>query len=65
MFTVTAMASQKKTVRLNITLDEELEKRFRQTVADSLGFKKGNLQVAIEEAIDGWINQKRASQKKR
>ena len=62
---MTAMASQKKTVRLNITLDEELEKRFRQTVADSLGFKKGNLQVAIEEAIDGWINQKRASQKKR
>ncbi len=43
------------TVRLNITLDEELEKKFRQTVADSLGFKKGNLQVAIEDALEKWI----------
>jgi hypothetical protein len=43
------------TVRLNITLDEELEKKFRQTVADSLGFKKGNLQVAIEQAIEEWM----------
>ena len=52
-----------RTVRLNITLNEELEKKFRQTVADTLGFKKGNLQVAIEEALDNWITQKRTTQK--
>jgi len=52
-----------KTVRLNITLNADLEKKFRQTVADTLGFKKGNLQVAIEEALDNWITQQRTSQK--
>jgi len=48
-------------VRLNITLDEELEKRFRETVAQTLGFKKGNLQIAIEDALEEWIkkNKKR------
>jgi hypothetical protein len=51
-------------VRLNITLNEELEKKFRQTVADTLGFKKGNLEVAIEEALDNWITQQR-TQKRR
>jgi hypothetical protein len=47
------------TVRLNITLDEELEKKFRHTVADTLGFKKGNLQIAIEEALEEWIKERR------
>ena len=51
------------TVRLNITLDEELEKKFRQTVADSLGFKKGNLQVAIEDALDKWIKEHQGKRK--
>jgi len=53
------------TVRLNITLDEELEKKFRQTVADSLGFKKGNLQVAIEEALNDWIDEQIAKLEKK
>jgi hypothetical protein len=53
------------TVRLNITLNEELEKKFRQTVADSLGFKKGNLQVAIEEALNDWIDQQIAKLEKK
>jgi hypothetical protein len=45
------------TVRVNITLDEELDKRFRETVAQTIGFKKGNLQVAIEEALQQWIKE--------
>jgi hypothetical protein len=45
------------TVRVNITLDEELDKRFRETVSQTLGFKKGNLQVAIEEALEEWIKE--------
>jgi hypothetical protein len=47
------------TVRVNITLDEELDKRFRQAVSQTLGFKKGNLQKAIEEALDAWIKDKK------
>ncbi len=43
------------TVRLNITVSKELDRRFRDTVADSLGFKKGNLQIAIEDALEEWI----------
>jgi hypothetical protein len=45
------------TVRLNITVSKELDKRFREAVADSLGFKKGNLQLAIEDALDRWIKE--------
>jgi hypothetical protein len=45
------------TVRVNITLDEELDKRFRETVSQTLGFKKGNLQVAIEDALEQWIKE--------
>jgi len=41
--------------RLNITLSDDLEKRFREEVSRVLGFKKGNLQIAIEEAIRQWI----------
>jgi hypothetical protein len=51
------------TVRLNITLDEKLEKKFRGAVADTLGFKKGNLQIAIEEALEEWIERKMAESK--
>ena len=47
------------TVRVNITLDEELDKRFREAVFQTLGFKKGNLQIAIEEAIEAWIKEHR------
>jgi hypothetical protein len=45
------------TVRLNITVSKELDKRFRDAVASSLGFKKGNLQIAIEDALDKWIRE--------
>jgi len=43
--------------RITLTLDDELDKRLRQTVSETLGFKKGNLQVAIEEALEQWIKQ--------
>jgi len=41
--------------RINITLHDELEKQFREEVAKRLGFKKGNLQIAIEQAIRKWL----------
>jgi len=41
--------------RINITLNHDLDKRFRQAIAETIGFKKGNLQVAVEEALEDWI----------
>jgi hypothetical protein len=50
--------------KMNITLSDELEKQFRETVAITLGFKKGNLQIAIEEALEEWIRKQRKEAKK-
>lgn len=44
--------------RITITLNDELDKKLRETVSDTLGFKKGNLQVAIEDALEEWIEKK-------
>ena len=41
--------------KLNITLTDELEEKFRKTVFDKFGMKKGNINKAFEEAIDDWI----------
>jgi len=41
--------------RIVVELDEELENMFRKEVARRLGMKKGNLKIAIEEAIATWI----------
>jgi len=46
------------TARLYLTIDGDLERRFRGEVAKRLGMKKGNLQVAIEEAIKLWLKNK-------
>ena len=53
------------TVRLNITVSKELDERFRKTVAGTIGFKKGNLQIAIEEAVNEWIAKYEAKVKKK
>ena len=45
--------------KLTLTLNDELEKRFRDEVFKRLGMKKGNMQIAIEEAIEQWIKGKR------
>jgi len=44
--------------RIDIVLPDDLEKKFRQEVALRLGLKKGNISIAIEEAIKDWINKK-------
>lgn len=45
--------------RIVVELDEELETTFRNEVARRLGMKKGNLKIAIEEALKEWIERKR------
>ncbi len=42
-------------VRLNITIDDKIEKRFREVVGEVYGYKKGVLQQAIESAVKEWI----------
>jgi hypothetical protein len=49
--------------RITITLNDELDKKLRQTVSDTIGFKKGNLQLAIEEALEAWIREHRKERK--
>ncbi len=44
-------------VRINITLPEDLEKKFREEVFKRYGMKKGNIAKATEEAIRNWIKQ--------
>jgi len=41
--------------KINLAIDDGLEKRFREEVFKRLGMKKGNIQQAIEEAIELWI----------
>jgi hypothetical protein len=44
--------------RIVVELDEELETAFRNEVAKRLGMKKGNIKIAIQEAMRMWIDQK-------
>ena len=43
------------TGKMNIVLRDELEERFRRAVFENKGMKKGNISVALEEAIEQWI----------
>ena len=41
--------------RWTVTIDDELDKRFREIVAKVKGFKRGALKEALEEAIELWL----------
>lgn len=57
------MTEQK--TRINSTIDSKLEKKFRETVYKTHGLKKGNIQEALEEAINDWIVQKKKESQKK
>lgn len=40
---------------MNVVIDDKVEERFRKTIADYKGLRKGNISEALEEAIDMWI----------
>jgi len=42
--------------RINLVIDDDLDEQFRSEVAKRLGMKKGNIKIAIEEAIRIWID---------
>jgi len=41
--------------RMDIILPDELEQRFREEVFKRLGMKRGNITLAVQEAIEQWI----------
>jgi hypothetical protein len=53
-----------KTKRLNVSLSEDAEEEFRAAVFMKYGMKKGNIQIAAEEALHDWAL-KQEQEKKR
>lgn len=47
---------------IKVILSDDLEEKFRNEVFKSKGMKKGNITIAIEEAVSMWIE---SQQKKR
>lgn len=45
--------------RIDIVLSDAVEKELREEIVKELGMKKGNMSIAIEEAIKMWITSKR------
>jgi hypothetical protein len=43
---------------LNITVDDDLEERFRQKAAARFGNRKGNLSEAMKDALTEWVAKK-------
>lgn len=41
--------------RINLVIDDGLDEQFRIEVAKRLGMKKGNIKIAMEEALRAWI----------
>ena len=41
--------------KINISLDDDIEEKFRKAVFQIMGMKKGNISKALEEAIEHWI----------
>jgi hypothetical protein len=37
---------------MNIVVQEDIEDRFRLTVANTKGFRKGNMSIALQEAME-------------
>lgn len=44
--------------KVTLVLNDELEQKFRDAIYKSKGMKRGNIQSAIEEAIECWIKEK-------
>lgn len=43
------------------TMDEELDKRFREAIAKKSGLHRGVIKKALEEAIEDWIKKPKES----
>ncbi len=43
--------------QLNMKISEDVDQKFRNAVARKKGMKKGNLSIAVEEALLKWANE--------
>jgi len=43
---------------INVNIDDNLERRFRIKITEVLGGKRGDLKIAVEEAIEMWLASK-------
>lgn len=42
---------------LGLKIKDDLEEQFRKAVFETKGMKKGNISLALEEAIELWIEE--------
>jgi len=42
--------------QISLVIDDKLDTEFRKEVANRLGMKKGNIKIAVEEALRSWID---------
>jgi hypothetical protein len=47
--------------RLDLSIDDKLDIQFRDMVYKTMGMKRGNLRIALEEAIKIWLSSKKGS----
>jgi hypothetical protein len=45
--------------RIDVILPDDLEEEFRAEVAKELGMRRGNLTLALQEAVRLWIDTRR------
>jgi len=45
--------------RIDVILPDDLEEEFRMEVAKELGMRRGNLTLALQEAVRLWIEARR------
>ena len=43
--------------RISVDLPDELEKQLRLKTVEKFGGKKGDLQKAVEEAVERWVTE--------
>jgi hypothetical protein len=41
--------------RINVVISDDVEKELREEVFKGMGMKKGNISIAVEEAIKMWV----------
>lgn len=46
--------------QISIVINDELDDKFRKAVGSKLGLKRGNIKIAIEEALQLWIDHQKA-----
>ncbi len=59
------MIESKEVTRINSTIDSELEKKFRELTNKKFNYKKGSIQLGLEESIESWIDEQIKSRSKK